>query len=149
MIKIRRRGRKPPPNYDNGLIPGAGDDILPVMKRTVPFKMQDVFGGFAETEGILSTDGTNLTLEFRTSDAWTGLLKTDVRQVTLPLDVIEEITFRKRWFRGWLAIRVSEMRAAADIPNFKQGETRLSIAKRHCQAAAELVSSVQLARAAK
>jgi hypothetical protein len=119
------------------------------MKRTVPFKIQDVFEGLAETEGILSADGTDLTLEFRTADALIGLLKSGVREVKLPMGGIEEIALRKGWFRSSLVIRVAEMRAAADIPNFKQGEIRLSIAKRHSQAAADLVSSVQLVRAAK
>jgi hypothetical protein len=118
------------------------------MKRTVPFKIHNVFEGLAETEGILSADGTDLILEFRTSDALIGLLKSNVRQVVLPMAGIEEITFRNGWFRRRLVIRVAEMRVASDIPNFKQGEIKLPIAKRHSQAAAELVSSVQVGRAA-
>ncbi len=104
----------------------------------------------AETEGILSADETDLKLEFRTSDAVVGLIKSEVREVKLPLDRIEEITYQKQWWSGCaLIIRVNEMRAASDLPGFKQGEVELSIDSKHCEAAAQFVSSLQLAVAAK
>jgi hypothetical protein len=115
------------------------------MKPTVPFTIQNVFQGFAETEGILSVDDTDLKLEFVTADSLLGLLKSDVHEVRLPLNGIEEIAFRKGLFGCSLVIRVAEMRRASDVPNFKRGEILLSIAKKHRSAAAELVASVQLA----
>ena len=115
------------------------------MKTTVPFTIRNVFEGFAETEGILSVDGTDLKLEFQTTDAVVGLLKSGVREVRLPLDGVEEIAFRKGWFGCSLVVRVSEMRGASEVPNFKQGEFVLSISKKHSQAAADMVSSVQIA----
>ena|ERR1017187_8247759 len=118
------------------------------MKSTVPFKIRNVLQGFAEAEGILSVDGTDLKLEFRTTDTLIGLLKSGVREVKLPIDGIEEIAFRKGLFGCSLSIRVAEMRGASAVPNFKQGEILLSIAKKHSKAAAELVSSVQLGRQA-
>ncbi len=115
------------------------------MKRiSVPFTIQNVFQGFAETEGILSIDNTDLKLEFQTSDNILGLLKSGVREVRLPLDKVEEITFRKRWLGCSLIIRVAEMRGAAEVPNFSQGEILLSIGKKHSQAASDLVSAIQL-----
>jgi hypothetical protein len=118
------------------------------MKSTVPFTIRDVFQGLAESEGILSLDGTDLKLEFRTADALFGLLKSGVREVKLPIDGIEEIAFRKGLFSCSVVIRVAEMRGATDVPNFEQGEIRLSIARRHSMAAAALVSEVQLGAAA-
>jgi len=115
------------------------------MKTTVPFTIQNVFQGFAETEGILSVDGTDLKLEFQTTDAVIGLLKSGVREVRLPLEEVEEIAFRKGWFGCSLVVRVSGMRGASEVPNFKQGEFVLSISKKHSQAAADLVSSIQIA----
>ena len=105
---------------------------------------------FAESEGILSADGTDLTFEFRTSDAVMGIIKSDIREVKLPLDRIEAITFRKEWLAGGsINIRVNEMRAVSDLPGFKQGEVVLSVVRKHRETAAELVSSVQLAVAAR
>jgi hypothetical protein len=119
------------------------------MKSTVPFTMENPLW-LAETEGILSADETNLKLEFRTSDAVVGLIKSDVHEVKLPLDRIEEITYQKHGRSGCaIIIRVSEMRAASDLPAFKQGEIELSVDGKHCEAAAQFVSSVQLAVAAK
>ena len=115
------------------------------MKTTVPFTIRNVFQGFAESEGILSVDGADLKLEFQTTDAVVGLLKSGVREVRLPLDDVQEVAFRKGWFGCSLVIRVSGMRGASEVPNFKQGEILLSIAKKHSQAAADLVSSIQIA----
>jgi hypothetical protein len=36
------------------------------------------------------------------------------------------------------------MRGSSEVPNFKHGEIALSIAKKHSQAAADLVSSIQI-----
>ena len=115
------------------------------MKSTVPFTIRNVFQGFAETEGILSVDGTDLKLEFQTTDAVVGLLKSGVREVRLPLDGVEEIALRKGWFGCSLVVRVAEMRGASEVPNFKHGEIALSIAKKHSQAAADFVSSIRIA----
>lgn len=119
------------------------------MKQSLPFTIQNVFQGFAETEGMLSVDGTDLKLEFRTADSVVGLLKSGVREVRLPLETIQEISFRKGWFGCSLAIRVAEMRLASEVPNFKQGEIALSIARKHSQAASDLVSSIQFASRSK
>ena len=115
-----------------------------VKPLSVPFKSQNVFHGFAETEGFLSIDNANLKLEFQTSDNILGLLKSGVREVRVPLDKIEEISFRKRWRGCSLVISVTEMHGASDVPNYRQGEFSLSIAKGHIQAASDLVSAIQL-----
>ena len=105
---------------------------------------------FAETEGILSADDTDVKFEFRTSDAVLGVIKSDIREVKLPLDRIEGITYRKQWLSGAsIIIRVNEMRAASDLPSFKQGEVVLSVERKHRESAAEFVSSVQLALTAR
>jgi len=119
------------------------------MKSTIPFTMDNPLV-FAETEGILSFDETGLKFEFRTSDAVLGLVKSDIREVRIPVDSIEEITFRKRFLSGGsIIVRVSEMRSAADLPAFKEGEVELSIDRKRREAAANFVSSVQLALTAR
>jgi hypothetical protein len=118
------------------------------MSATVPFIIDDVYNGFAETEGILSVDGDDLKFEFQTADKLVGLLKSGVREVRLPLEKIEEITFRKRWYGNKLVIRVSEMGRASELPNFKQGEVELKVAKKHREAASELLAFIQTAQGA-
>jgi hypothetical protein len=134
---------KPKPHFKNSkstMTPGS-----------VPFKIQNVFQGFAEAEGFLSIDKAELKLEFQTSDNILGLLKSGVREVRVPLDKIEEISFRKSWkpWKRWggcsMIIQVSEMRGASEVPNFKHGEIALTIATRDSQAASDFVSAIQIA----
>jgi len=116
------------------------------MKPSVPFTIErNEFLGLAVTEGILSVDGADLKIEYRTADVVCGLLKSQLHEVRVPLDKIEEIVSYKSWWRHFLFIRVAEMGRASDIPNFKMGEITLLIPKRHSQAAAELTSAVRLA----
>jgi hypothetical protein len=119
------------------------------MKSTVPFTMENPLW-IAETEGILSADEADLKFEFRTSDVIVGLVKSDIRIVNIPFDRIEGITYRKRLFSGcFIIIRVNEMRAASELPGLKQGEVKLTIARKHREMAAEFVSAVQMALAAR
>jgi len=111
---------------------------------TLPFKIRDVFQGFAECHGILSFDGKHLTFEYQTKDSIVGALQSEVKEICFSIDEIEEFIFKKNIFRRRLIIRVGNMISAMRIPNAESGEIRLSIARKHLNAALNLTSQVQL-----
>ncbi len=118
------------------------------MRPSVPFVIaRDGLLNCLLTEGMVSFDGANVKIEFRTADSFTGLFKSKVREVNIPLDVINLIELREErgWFgRGYfLFIRVAEMGRASGIPSFETGEILLSITD--ARGATELVSAVQVA----
>ena len=122
------------------------------MKPSVPFviKSDTPLDLLVATEGMVSWDGVEIKIEFRTADGVFGLLKTKLHEVKIPVDGVNEIElrFRSMWFgqrEHFLFIRVAEMGRASEIPTFKEGEILLPIAERHVQAATELVSAVRLA----
>ncbi|MCX7049076.1 MAG: hypothetical protein NTX50_26775 [Candidatus Sumerlaeota bacterium] len=114
-------------------------------KLTSPFKIGDIWGGFGEAEGILTFDGATLLMEFRKADSVFGVIKSDYTKVSFPVEQIESFAFRNRFLRRTLIVRISDLQAAAQVPNAEAGEFRLRIARRHVPAADEIVAAIKSA----
>lgn len=101
------------------------------MRISVPFTIDQVYGGLGVAHGILTFDGERLDMEFQTRDAVLGILKAPIRSVTIDLDQVTTMEIRKGVFRSSLILRLSDLRQAAKIPTSKAGEIRLRVAKKH------------------
>ena len=107
-----------------------------------PYKIKNVFEGFAEAEGIISFDGQNLNLEFQTKDAFVGAIKSEIKDISIPISEIAGIDFKEHMFGCSLFIRVARMQSIEDIPKQNAGEIKLSIAKKNIDSALALISQV-------
>ena len=106
---------------------------------TVPFKMPDVFAGFAEGNGLAKASESELTLEFVLKDSVLNVFKTDIKEIRIPRSEIDTVHFRQGWFINKLRIRVKSMRWLADLPGSDSGEVTLHVARRDRAQAADLV----------
>ena len=113
-------------------------------KFSVPFTIDDVYGGWAEAEGILSFDGSNFEMQFQTSDSLVGVLKSDIKKVTFPMEDVGDIQFKKKFFSRSITIRFNDMEAAAALPNAKSGEIVLAVKRKHTMMALDLIAQAQL-----
>ena len=113
-------------------------------KISVPFKIKNVFEGFAESRGVLCLSDDIITLEFQTKDSIVGVIKSELKRIEIPVNDIEEIYFKKSIFGNSLSIRFSSMGAASKVPKQQPGELKVSINKRHIESALDLVSSIRL-----
>ena len=111
---------------------------------TLPFKIKNVFEGFAEVQGILTYDGQILNLEFQTRDAFLGAIQSEIRDISFPKSEIEEIDFKKNIFGRSLIIRVARMKSVEEVPKQEAGEINLAIAKKNIDLALELMSQIDL-----
>ncbi len=100
------------------------------MESSIPF-VTDAVGGFAVTEGVLRLDAQGLTLEFLTKDSVVGLIRSDVRQVRLDLDDIEQVEHLVHPFGARLRIRARSLQAIADVPGQDGPEVVLKHKARH------------------
>ena len=116
------------------------------MNASVPFSVSGQLQGFAESEGIISTDGEMVTFEFRTKDSVVGVIASEIKNVTVPVAKIAEASFRKGFFGCSIYLRCSEMKAFSEVPSAEAGEVKLSIAKKHSQAATDFVAAIKPAR---
>ena len=113
-------------------------------KISLPFKITDVYEGLALTEGLLRINDNSLIFEFLTKDAVLGLIKTEVQQVTVAFEDIEEVNFKKSMFGNSLQIRLASLVIAQKIPAQKGSNVELNIARKDADIALSFVSNIRL-----
>src|SRR4051812_15143202 len=115
---------------------------MTMTKHAVPFRVGELYGGFAECQGLMRDDGDHLCLEFQTQDSVFGILKGEITQVRIPLKQLVAVTLKKGWLRNKLTIQAAQMVTLKDVPGMNQGRVKLSIARNDYQAAEELVAMI-------
>lgn len=95
---------------------------------TVPFHF-DAYGGFGTVRGLARLDEQGLELQFSTSDALFGVLKSGARSVRVPLDALLSVRYTAGWFWLYPAIelRVRDIRALTGLPECEQGSVSLGL----------------------
>jgi hypothetical protein len=109
----------------------------------VPFTVE-AFGGFAEAHGLMRLEGNALVLEFQLQDSILNVLRSDVREVRIPLEEIEAITFKRGWLRAKFTIKTYKVRTLKEVPGSDKGEVTLHIRHKDRQKAARLASDLEL-----
>jgi hypothetical protein len=110
---------------------------------TVPFKLNDVFGGFGEGHGLLRNEGAHLCLEYQVQDGIIGAIKSDVKELRIPFEEVLSVALTKGWFgTSWgvkLVIQLAHLELLEDVPGANQGRIELSIAARDHDLAEEFI----------
>jgi len=118
----------------------------------VPFKLDDTYGGLAKTQGLITGEADRLRLQFQIQDALVGVIKSDVRQIDIPLADVASVEFREAWFgfSNRLVIQVTRLDLLQSIPGIAQGRLVLGV-DRHDRPAARAFAAelAGLGRAAK
>ena len=113
----------------------------------VPVRLGYQYGGLAVCEGMLRDEGDHLVLEYQSKEALVGgMLKSNVREVRIPRDILSSVTLRKTWLglKTELVIQTTRMVPLADLPGMSQGQLALEIARRDRQSAEKLVADIRL-----
>jgi hypothetical protein len=111
---------------------------------TVRFTLSDVFAGFGEGHGLLRNEGSHLCLEYQVQDGIVGMLKSEVRQVRIPIEDVSSVTLTKGWFgMNWWGVKIviqgTNMEAFEDVPGASGGRVELSISGKDHEAAENFV----------
>ncbi len=111
---------------------------------TIPFTLSNVFAGFGEGDGLLHNEGTHLCLEYQVKDGIVGVLKSDIKQLRIPIEDVVSVTLTKGWFgTNWLGVKIviqcARMDAFQDMPGTGPGRIELSISGKDHDAAEEFV----------
>lgn len=101
------------------------------MNYSIPYTIEKLFGGLGEARGMLTFDGRQLRLEYRTQDSVFGIVKSPIRTVLVDVASIVSLELRKGVFRSSLRLQLNSYRMATKIPTDKNGEIRLTIDKKH------------------
>jgi hypothetical protein len=115
--------------------------------NTVPFKIGDLYAGLGECHGLLRDEGDHLTFEFQTVDSVAGVIKSNVKQVRVPLKELASVTLTKGWLgTTWLGVKIviqaAGLETLKEIPGTSGGRVELSVARQDRQAAEKFVTDL-------
>jgi hypothetical protein len=115
--------------------------------NTVPFSV-DILAGFGKCEGMLKdAGGGTISIEFQNSDKFGGLIKSDVKQVNVPLNDLTSVTITKGWLGNtWLGVKIvlqgKNLTTLKDVPGMSQGRVELNVARKDVAAAERFVDGL-------
>jgi len=112
---------------------------MPDQTITLPFNVPELFGGFAEGNGLAKASPLELTLEFVIQDTVVNVFKGSMKEVRIPRAEIDAIRFDRGWFGAKIHIRVKSLKWLADLPGCDSGEVTLRVARRDRDQAAAFV----------
>lgn len=115
---------------------------------SLPFSIS-MYAGLAKADGLLRQEGNALVLEFQIQDRAMGLLRSDLKELRVPIHEIEEIKLKRGWFRPpRLILQTETMRVSRQVPGSEHGTFELTIDHRHRLAAQHLISQVERIKSA-
>jgi len=109
---------------------------------SLPFKIRGAFTGIVDVEGIARLENQTLCLEFRMA-VFTHL-KTNPKEIRIPLEELEEAVFKNRFCLGFLVLRARRLDSFKDVPGNATGELRLRCRREHWETARELASRLSM-----
>lgn len=75
----------------------------------LPVRQSDLYGGLAEISGLVRLKDATLIIEYQVQDELFGMLQSDVKNVKLPLAMIDSVEVEKRWFRHRFKIFLNQL----------------------------------------
>ena len=96
-------------------------EVLPAL----PFKFYDPEAFATVGEGLIRLESDRVVIEFQTKDAFFGLVKSEVKEVSLPFDTISYVRFKRGVFSAEIAIQGRDMKTMDGLPMVKPGHVRL------------------------
>jgi hypothetical protein len=110
---------------------------------SVPVKC-DTHGGFGELQGMLLFDGYRLTLQYQTADSMFGVLRSDPKQIEIPLETLVNVRYSGGfcWLAPNVQLRLSDFSVVAQVPAVEGGRLKLSVRWSDRRDARRLVESL-------
>lgn len=94
-------------------------------KISLPFRIENIFAGFAKVNGIIRLEGDFVEIEFQTMDNVVEMIKSNVKNISIPVADIEEIDFKKSIWGNKLILRISKLSAISKVPSQEAGEIKI------------------------
>lgn len=108
------------------------------------FSLPNVYEGLGLGTGIATANAEGLRLEFEVKDGFVGVLRSGVRNVSIPMDELYSVNLKQGWFTTKLFVRTRSMATLQSIPGADGAQVELRIARKDRTAARTLVSMLTL-----
>ena len=90
--------------------------------EAIPFQTMDAYAGFAEANGLLRLEKDGIVIQFQIKDGFFGALKGEVKEISIPINQIQSITYKKGFFSPSLSFVVNDLNLMHELPGYEQGE---------------------------
>ncbi len=111
---------------------------------SLEFTIDDAYHGLLEVYGLLKLRGDVLVLEVREQDGIIGIYKSSTEEHVIPLDQIEEVTYKKKWIGARIELRAVSMSVFDAIAGSDGNILKLNIKRKNRERAESMVSTIRL-----
>ena len=113
---------------------------------SLPFSIP-MYAGLAKADGLVRLEGNTLVLEFQVQDRALGVLKSELKELRIPIFEIEHLELANGLLRKpRLRVQTETMRVSRQIPGAEHGTFFLTLDNAHRLAARHLISTVEAAK---
>ncbi|MEX2456096.1 MAG: hypothetical protein WD381_02230 [Balneolaceae bacterium] len=111
---------------------------------SVAFEIPNINQGFAEVKGLLSVYEESILLEFERKDAVIGVFKSGLKEARIPYSNLEEMEWKKGFFRSKIILTGKTMRSLSEVPGAEQGRLVMNVKRKDREDAERVASRVRL-----
>ncbi len=112
--------------------------------RALPFYDDEQNGGFMMLEGILRVEKGKINIEYQKKDAVIEVVKSGVKEVSIDLNDIDLIEYKKKLFGARLILHAKRATVFEDFPGNELLTRTLKVKRKNREIAANLASNVNL-----
>jgi len=114
--------------------------------NSLPFTIRGVYSHFVDLEGVAKIEGGELVIEYRTRvrHVLAKFIRSNPKELRLPLGDLEEAAFGRRLWLGFLHLRARSMSAFGTVPGNDGCELRLRCRRAHWPTAQDLASRINM-----
>jgi hypothetical protein len=118
--------------------------MMQPFEKTLPFKTDGAYHGFAEVSGMMHIDRDDLELEFEVKDSFFGALKSGPKKLEIDYADLSKLTYVRTLFKSRLEIKVKSLRILSRFPAAKDGLISLKISRKLKEETEDIVTYVNL-----
>lgn len=115
--------------------------------RSVPFTIMKLYAGLGQCHGIVYDEGDSLRFEYQLKDSISGMIKSGVKQVRIPVQQIISVDLVKGWLGSIrmgvkIVLQGASLDSLKDLPGMNQGKVELCVTKANSTLAMEFVDGL-------
>jgi len=115
--------------------------------RSVPFTISSLYAGLGQCHGIVYDEGDYLRFEYQLKDSISGMIRSGVKQVRIPVQQIISVDLVKGWLGSIRAgvkivLQGASLDSLKDLPGMSQGKIELCVSKANSSLAMEFVEGL-------
>jgi len=96
----------------------------------LPFKYEDYVAGLAVVSGFIGFDQDSINVEYHISDNVLEVYKSELKEVKIPYQNIENIEFKKGWFSQRLIVHLGTLKNVDKLPFLKDNQLIFNIKRK-------------------